>query len=228
MPMHFFQTSWALCLSNLRWQWIPIMLCWAHPHSSCHSLLIFKIKSSIPIPIPWAFLPQPPLGFALCSLYPSVSTTFINIPFHPLIHLCTKAFQSSWAGVSLALEAQNCLPSSTSFSLLYCSSLGLQMWYGLFWGLGTGTHTTYKTVLKPGPVSAKIPGLALVALIWANSYSRDISQGLATPSCSFYFTLASQTSTLTFPVSLRTSTCPCQDSLHSCTRPHLHQRLLFL
>ena len=56
------------------------------------------------------------------SLYWSVSTTFISIPFRSQVHLYTRAFPSSSAGVSLALDAQNALPSWASLLLIhqYC------------------------------------------------------------------------------------------------------------
>lgn len=70
-------------------------------------------------------------------------------------------------------------------------SPGLQRWYELFWGPATGSCTVDTTVLKSAPVSAELlTRFALVTLIQANTYSRDLSQGLAAPSCNFNFTLA--------------------------------------
>lgn len=47
------------------------------------------------------------------------------------------------------------------------------------------------TMLKSGAISAELLiRFALVTLIQEKTYSRDLSQGLADPSCSFYFTLA--------------------------------------
>lgn len=46
-------------------------------------------------------------------------------------------------------------------------------------------------MLKSGAISDELLiRFALVTLIWAKTYSRDLSQGLAAPSCNFYFTPA--------------------------------------
>lgn len=150
--------------------------------------------------------------FCLC-LFWSVSTTFISIPFRPRVHLYTRAFPSSSAGVSW------CTKRSALLDIPAVDSPGLQMWDELFWGLGKLSHTLDTTVLRSGAVSAVLLiRFNLFTVIQAKTTVGTSARALSHHLPSSVSPWQGQTSSLTIPVALRRLPtilkpliCQCQD-----------------